>query len=178
MECSWDFWDKILCCHENILTGVCCSRPQGLAGLLWELCHHTPLFPLFFLFIATPPVLSTTLNCIIMPHDYYNNTWHVLMVKIPCIGYNSWTWSINFKALRCQLTTIGDSGYRQHGMSTQSQRTSSTTNTSLPLWPSPWVVQWRYPYAYANTYMFIFSYAYPFIYYSPYVHTIRTDNFH
>ena len=48
-----------------------------------------PLFFLnFFLFIARPPVLGTTLNCIIMPHDYYNNMWHVPMVKIPCIGYN------------------------------------------------------------------------------------------
>ena len=39
---------------------------------------------------------------------------------------------LNFKALCCQLTTIGDSGYQQHGMSTLSQRTSSTTNTLLP----------------------------------------------
>ena len=99
-------------------------------------CENYAVVPLFFLnfflFIARPPVLGTTLNCIIMPHDYYDNTWHVPMVKIPCIGYNSWTWSINFKALRCQLTTMGDSGYRQHRMSTLSQRTSSITNTLLP----------------------------------------------
>ena len=84
---------------------------------VWELCHRTPLFPQIFLIYARPPVLGMTLNCIIMPHDYYDNMWHVLMVKIPCIGYNLWTWSINFKALCCQLMTIGDSGYRQHGMS-------------------------------------------------------------
>ena len=57
------------------------------------MCENYAIVPLFFfsfsLFIARPPVLGTTLNCIIMPHDYYNNTWHVLMVKIPCIGYNS-----------------------------------------------------------------------------------------
>ena len=56
-------------------------------------CENYAVVPLFFLyfslFIARPPVLSITLNCIIMPHDYYDNTWHVLMVKIPCIGYNS-----------------------------------------------------------------------------------------
>ena len=66
-------------------------------------CENYAIVPLFFLyfslFIARPPVLSTTLNCIIMPHDYYDNTWNMLMVKITCIGYNSWTWSINFKAL-------------------------------------------------------------------------------
>ena len=57
------------------------------------ICENYAVVPLFFLyfslFIARPPVLSTTLNCIIMPHDYYDNTWHVLMVKISCIGYNS-----------------------------------------------------------------------------------------
>ena len=58
------------------------------------LCENYAVVPSFFfhqiLFIyARPPIPSTTLNCIIMPHDYYNNTWHVLMVKIPCIGYNS-----------------------------------------------------------------------------------------
>ena len=42
----------------------------------------------FSLFITRPPVLSTMLNCIIMPHNYYDNMWHVPMVKIPCIGYN------------------------------------------------------------------------------------------
>ena len=56
-------------------------------------CENYAIVPLFFLsfllFIARPPVLSTMLNCIIMPHDYYDNMWHVLMVKIPCIGYNS-----------------------------------------------------------------------------------------
>ena len=56
-------------------------------------CEDYAVAPLFFLnfslIIARPPVLSTTLNCIIMPHNYYDNTWHVLMVKIPCIGYNS-----------------------------------------------------------------------------------------
>ena len=58
-----------------------------------EECENYAVVTLFFLsffpFIARPPVLSTTLNCIIMPHDYYHNTWHVPMVKIPCIGYNS-----------------------------------------------------------------------------------------
>ena len=48
-----------------------------------------PSFPQFPPIYARPPVLGTTLNCIIMPHDYYDNMWHVLMVKIPCIGYNS-----------------------------------------------------------------------------------------
>ena len=56
-------------------------------------CENYAVVPLFFLnfslFIARPPVLGMMLNCIIMPHDYYDNTWHVLMVKIPCIGYNS-----------------------------------------------------------------------------------------
>ena len=121
---------KDMCAH----CGCRCLpwRAKSLVYDVWELCCRTPLFPLFFLFIARPPVLGMTLNCIIMPHDYYNNTWHMLMVKIPCIGYNSWTWSINFKALRCQLMTIGDSDYWQHGMSTLSQRTSSITNTLLP----------------------------------------------
>ena len=58
-----------------------------------ESCENYAVIPVFFLkfslFIARPPVLGTTLNCIIMPHNYYDNTWHVLMVKIPCIGYNS-----------------------------------------------------------------------------------------
>ena len=128
-------------CTFSVLSGVITVFPVSKiqnepewcsASVLWELCRHTPLFPLFCPIYARPPVLGMMLNCIIMPHDYYDNTWHVLMIKIPCIGYNSWTWSINFKALCCQLTTIGDSGYRQHGMSTPSQRTSSTTNTLLP----------------------------------------------
>ena len=50
---------------------------------------YPSFFPLSRLIYARPPVLGTTLNCIIMPHDYYDNTWHVLMVKIPCTGYNS-----------------------------------------------------------------------------------------
>ena len=40
--------------------------------------------------------------------------------------------ALNFKALCCQLMTIGDSGYQQHGMHILSQRTSSTrTHYSL-----------------------------------------------
>ena len=79
-------------CHEVILDsrpylGAEHSGNPPIVGVRIMPSH--PLFPLLFLFIARPPVLSTTLNCIIMPHDYYDNTWHVPMVKIPCIGYNS-----------------------------------------------------------------------------------------
>ena len=49
---------------------------------LLELCRHTPLFPLFLLIYARPPVLGTTLNCIIMPHNYYDNMWHMLIVRV------------------------------------------------------------------------------------------------
>ena len=128
-----DDWGRILLTFTG--ADICSNWRYALTMLiqfLWELCCRTLLFPLFHLIYARPPVLGMTLNCIIMPHDYYNNTWHMLMVKIPCIGYNLWSWSINFKALRYQLTTIGDSGYRQHGISTLSQRTSSTMNTLLP----------------------------------------------
>ena len=62
-------------------------------GHVMGMCENYAVVPLFFLnfslFIARPPVLGMMLNCIIMPHNYYDNTWHVLMVKIPCIGYNS-----------------------------------------------------------------------------------------
>ena len=68
------------------------KRQEEEQELVLELCENYAVVPLFFLnfslFIVRPPVLGTTLNCIIMPHDYYDNTWHVLMVKIPCIGYN------------------------------------------------------------------------------------------
>ena len=69
------------------------KKSEFLGTFLTADCENYAVVPLFFLyfslFIAKPPVLGTTLNCIIMPHDYYDNTWHVLMVKIPCIGYNS-----------------------------------------------------------------------------------------
>ena len=72
-----------------ILTSIC---QPGVRIMLSYLSF--PQFPPIY---TRPPVLGTMLNCIIMPHNYYNNTWHVLMVKVPCIGYNLWTWSINFK---------------------------------------------------------------------------------
>ena len=51
---------------------------ESSTNLGLEYCENYAVKPLFFLsfsFIyARPPVLGTTLNCIIMPHDYYNNT--------------------------------------------------------------------------------------------------------
>ena len=76
-----------------MLTVVGENKKHYIITSKYRWCENYAVVPLFFLnfflFIARPPVLSTTINCIIMPHDYYDNTWHVLMVKIPCIGYNS-----------------------------------------------------------------------------------------
>ena len=73
--------------HKEELCLFCTLDVRGN----WVYCECenyavAPLFfPLFRLIYARPPVLDTTLNCIIMPHNYYDNTWHVLMVKIPVL---------------------------------------------------------------------------------------------
>ena len=79
-------------CDQGLHPLDCLPLSKTMSMTL-PLCENYAIEPLFFLnfllFIARPPVLGTTLNCIIMPHNYYGNTWHMLMVKIPCIGYNS-----------------------------------------------------------------------------------------
>ena len=177
--------------RNNQGQGACCRAVCFLSHCthsyahwmqLWELCHRTPLFPLFPPIYARSPVLSTTLNCIIMPHDYYDNTWHMLMVKIPCIGYNSWTWSINFKALHCQLTTIGDSGYWQHGMSTLKPKDEFYTKHVTPLVTEPMGCSMTIPLCLCkhlyDFLMSIISYAYPFYLLSPLCSHDNNGHFH
>ena len=85
MGCVWWIWNRGSLTDRGFLMGapivlivesVAILLMEALGGdivcwwsvrySVWELCCRYPLFPQFPLFIARPPVLSTTLNCIIM----------------------------------------------------------------------------------------------------------------
>ena len=101
--------------------------------------HNVRIMPLLPSFSSISPIYCKT-SC--PRHDIKLHNYALTITTTTC-GTCLWSRypvlviireleALNFKALHCQLTTIGDSGYQQHGMSTLSQRTSSTTNTLLP----------------------------------------------
>ena len=144
----------------------------------------TLFLPLFPLFILIPPVLSMTLNCIIMlsrqlgqyVERIHSQDTPILVIIRELVGPSYEGVSPQGPPLpvddygRFRLLTTRDAptAIEHHlydDVTTQMGLTLGSSNDNTPM------LMTMFPFT-----MFLISYVYLFIYYSPYVHTLRTDN--